>query len=300
MTDPHLGVGRIFGYLVGSPAAGGMAAVDNLEDLVGGHMWVGFLMLVGGIWHTTTQPAAWAKNLLVWSAEAYLSYSLAAVGYMGLLAAHFVTFNTIAYPEVFYGPLANPLVEDPFASSRTWLATVHLFLGLMALLGHTWHGFRARGTAVGFDFRQNQVVQTSDPQVGNLETPINSTVPIDWFINNLPIYRSGLSAFRRGLEIGMAHGYFLLGPFTLLGPLRNTDLIYPAGLLATIGLLVIFKGALDLYGSVSFNGNAMQREQVPEELQTLPGWRQFSFAFLLGGIGGAIFAHELLSRTLPF
>lgn len=301
IANPTLGPTKIFGYLVGSPASGGMGAVDNLEDIVGGHMWVGLLMVLGGIWHINTKPALWARKLLVWSGEAYLSYSLAALAYMGLLAAHFVTLNATAYPEVFYGPLANPFSEDPFSSSRTWLASTHLFLALIALLGHTWHGFRARASASGFDYRQNQLVQTRDPQVGNLETPINSTLPIEWFINNLPIYRSGLSAFRRGLEIGMAHGYFLLGPFVLLGPLRNDDVAYSTGLLATIGLIVIFKGALDLYGSASFgNSKAMQRAQVPVELQSLVGWRRFSFAFLIGGIGGAIFAHELLSRTLPF
>jgi hypothetical protein len=70
------------------------------------------------------------------------------------------------------------------------------------LLDHLWHGFRARAAAARFDFTQNQVVQTPDSQLGNL--------------------------------------------------------------------------------------------------QTLAGWRRFSLAFLVGGIGGAVFAHELLTRTPLF
>ena len=49
-----------------------------MEDLVGGHIWVGILCLTGGIWHILTKPFAWARRAFVWSGEAYLSYSLAA------------------------------------------------------------------------------------------------------------------------------------------------------------------------------------------------------------------------------
>ncbi|NER29259.1 MAG: photosystem I reaction center protein subunit XI, partial [Symploca sp. SIO1C4] len=61
------------------------------------------------------------------------------------------------------------------------------------------------------------VVQPAgDPQIGNLATPVNSSGFTTAFINNLPAYRPGLSPFRRGLEVGMAHGYFLYGPLALL------------------------------------------------------------------------------------
>lgn len=48
---------------------------------------------------------------------------------------------------------------------------------------------------------------------GNLATPINSSPLVKAFINNLPAYRRGLSPIRRGLEVGLAHGYWLVGPF---------------------------------------------------------------------------------------
>ena len=57
---------------------GWVCAVNNMEDLVGGHIWVGILCITGGIWHIFTKPFAWARRAFVWSGEAYLSYSLAA------------------------------------------------------------------------------------------------------------------------------------------------------------------------------------------------------------------------------
>ncbi|MGK7892856.1 MAG: photosystem I reaction center subunit XI, partial [Xenococcus sp. (in: cyanobacteria)] len=70
-----------------------------------------------------------------------------------------------------------------------------------------------------------------DPQVGNLATPLNSSDISKAFIQNLPAYREGMSPLGRGLEIGMAHGYFIYGPFTLLGPLRGTEYAETAGVL---------------------------------------------------------------------
>ena len=42
--------------------------------------------------------------MLVWSREAYLSYSLGALLVFGFIACCFVWFNNIAYPSEFYGP----------------------------------------------------------------------------------------------------------------------------------------------------------------------------------------------------
>ena len=53
-----------------------------------------------------------------------------------------------------------------------------------------------------------------DPFVGNLSTPVTTSVATKLYLGNLPIYRKGLSPLMRGLEIGMAHGYFLIGPLS--------------------------------------------------------------------------------------
>ncbi|GJV29032.1 photosystem II CP43 reaction center protein-like protein [Tanacetum coccineum] len=78
--------------------------VDDLEDIIGGHVWLGSICILGGIWHILTKPFAWARRALVWSGEAYLSYSLAAISVFGFIACCFVWFNNTAYPSEFYGP----------------------------------------------------------------------------------------------------------------------------------------------------------------------------------------------------
>ena len=62
------------------------------------------------------------------------------------------------------------------------------------------------------------VTPVSDPCVGNLATPVNSGYFIKALINNLPLYRPGISPNFRGLETGAAFGYLLYGPFTICGP----------------------------------------------------------------------------------
>ena len=47
-----------------------------------------------------------------------------------------------------------------------------------------------------------------DPTVGHLSTPITTSMITRTLLGNLPAYRPGLSSLLRGLEVGMAHGYF--------------------------------------------------------------------------------------------
>ena len=104
--NPSLNPGVIFGYLLRSPfgGEGWLIGVDNMEDIIGGHIWVGLICIGGGIWHILTKPFAWARRALIWSGEAYLSYSLGAVSLMAFIASCFVWFNNTAYPSEFYGP----------------------------------------------------------------------------------------------------------------------------------------------------------------------------------------------------
>lgn len=154
------------------------------------------------------------------------------------------------------------------------------------------------------DPRNREVVFPAygDPQNGNLETPINDSSLSKWFINNLPAYRKGLTLQRRGLEIGMAHGYWLFGPFAKLGPLRDADIANLAGLLSTIGLVIISTASIALYA----NSNPPKPVQTvttpnpPNELvsKTTEGWNEWATGFLLGGIGGAVVAY-LVTDYLP-
>ncbi|HYX15192.1 MAG TPA: photosystem I reaction center protein subunit XI [Nostoc sp.] len=151
------------------------------------------------------------------------------------------------------------------------------------------------------DPRNREVVFPAfrDPQLGNLETPINASPLSKWFINNLPAYRPGITASRRGLEVGMAHGYWIFGPFAKLGPLRDTDNANLAGLLATFGLIVLFTAGLSLYAN-SNPPKALASVTVPnppvDAFNSNESWNNYASSFLIGGIGGAVVAYFLTSN----
>ena len=134
-----------------------------------------------------------------------------------------------------------------------------------------------------------------DPFVGHLATPITSSAVTRTILGNLPAYRPGLTPLLRGLEIGLAHGYFLIGPFTNLGPLRNTDFALLAGFLSTLGLIIIATLGLTIYGYATFQDNKSK-----EELQSKTGWDQFKGGFLVGAFGGSGFAYICLLSIPSF
>jgi photosystem I subunit 11 len=142
-----------------------------------------------------------------------------------------------------------------------------------------------------------QVVKTfgDDPFVGHLSTPISGSDFTNAFIGNLPAYRKGLSPILRGLEIGMAHGYFLVGPWTILGPLRDSDYASLGGLISALALVLVATACLASYGLVSFQLNP-QPEPPADSLQTSEGWSQFAAGFFVGGMGGAFVAYFLLEN----
>ncbi|KAL4202132.1 hypothetical protein AMTRI_Chr02g219550 [Amborella trichopoda] len=89
ITNLTLSPSVIFGYLLKSPfrGEGWIVSVDDLEDIIGGHVWVGFICILGGIWHILTKP-----------------FTLGALSVFGFIACCFFWFNNTAYPSEFYGP----------------------------------------------------------------------------------------------------------------------------------------------------------------------------------------------------
>lgn len=67
-------------------------------------------------------------------------------------------------------------------------------------------------------FQNFQVIEplNGDPFVGMLETPVTSAPLVAWFLSNLPGYRTAVNPLLRGVEVGLAHGYLLVGPFVLV------------------------------------------------------------------------------------
>jgi photosystem I subunit 11 len=140
----------------------------------------------------------------------------------------------------------------------------------------------------------------NDPFVGHLSTPVTTSTVTKVFLGSLPAYRAGLSPLLRGLEVGMAHGYLLVGPFDKLGPLRNSEIALLAGFSSAIGLITILVLGLTIYGKVTFPENKddestpSQPAAAVNELFTPDGWSQFRSGFLIGAYGGAGFAYLTL------
>jgi photosystem I subunit 11 len=130
----------------------------------------------------------------------------------------------------------------------------------------------------------------NDPFIGHLSTPITTSASTRAILENLPAYRPGLSSIFRGLEIGMAHGYFLVGPFTYLGPLRNSEMANFVGLFSAIGLISILAVALTMYGYVTF-----EKAVKDSELEIKKAWNEFTIGFTIGGFGASGFAFLLVN-----
>ncbi|NCJ08390.1 chlorophyll a/b binding light-harvesting protein [Synechococcales cyanobacterium C] len=169
VTSPVVDPRTIFGYLLGLQGRFWLASVQSLEEVVGGHIWIGLLCIGGGLWHLRTRPFAWAQRLLVWSGEAYLSYSIGAVSLMAFVATLFVSVNTLVFPTEFYGPTLT-LVFDRFPvfaspdgalTARVWLANAHFWLGFFFLQGHLFHALRA----AGYRFSEGRMVASMRGQV---------------------------------------------------------------------------------------------------------------------------------------
>ncbi|MEO0458139.1 MAG: photosystem I reaction center subunit XI [Cyanobacteria bacterium P01_A01_bin.114] len=141
-----------------------------------------------------------------------------------------------------------------------------------------------------------------DPCWGNLATPINNSSLVKTYINNLPAYRPGLTPFLRGLEIGMAHGYFLVGPEVVVGPLRETAHgANLSGLITAIYITVSACLGISIFALTTFQGNprgAYNRysQDRLRPLRKKEDWFQLSGGILLGSMGGAIFAYVLLEN----
>jgi hypothetical protein len=85
---------------------------------------------------------------------------------------------------------------------------------------------------------------------------VTSSPLVAAYLSNLPAYRTGVSPLLRGVEIGLAHGFLVVGPFIKLGPLRNVEGVAEiVGCLNGAALVLILTACLSIYGAVMFEGN---------------------------------------------
>ena len=131
--------------------------------------------------------------------------------------------------------------------------------------------------------------------VGHLSTPITTSSITKSFLSLLPAYKTGLSPLLRGINIGFIHGYFLLGPFVKLGPLRDSEAANFVGFISTISWIIILTTGLVIYGIATFSESKDKANtEEPIDFLNSKGWRQFTSGFIIGGFGGASIAYALL------
>jgi len=146
------------------------------------------------------------------------------------------------------------------------------------------------------------VIPAFDPQGSNLPTPINSSKIVRALFSSMPAYRAGLSPIRRGLEVGVVHGYWLLGPFFKFNPLRYSERGAEAALLSTIALVAISAGTIVMYGATNPPPQIITIT-VPDQkdvFNSFKGWSGYALGFLIGGVMGAVLAYEIVKNVDVF
>jgi photosystem II CP43 chlorophyll apoprotein len=130
--DPVIIFGYLFGQGTGSWNPLGLAAVNCLEDVVGGHIYIAAILMLGGVWHILVPMLPWARKILRVEADAILSYSLGGVAFMAFLSCAYIAANRLVFPDALYG------------STRLVSVNLQALLGTIALGGHLWHAYRAK------------------------------------------------------------------------------------------------------------------------------------------------------------
>jgi photosystem I subunit XI len=153
------------------------------------------------------------------------------------------------------------------------------------------------------DPRNKEVVHpAADLQYGDLLTPINSSGLVKGIMKNLSFYRSGLSPVRRGIEVGIAHGYILVGPFAKFNPLRYTPVGTLGSLLAAFGLVLISTVLIVLYAASHPPAplTATATPAPPAEFRQQKAWNDYAGGFFIGGALGATVAYLILANVDVF
>lgn len=142
-----------------------------------------------------------------------------------------------------------------------------------------------------------------------LETPVTSAPIVAKYLSSLPAYRTGVSPLLRGVEVGLAHGFLIPGPFIAAGPLRDVPGVGEiAGCASGAGLVLILAVCLSIYGGATFQGSAKAgpgvktlsgRSVASDPLQSAEGWNKFAAGWTVGGLSGVAWCY-IMCQTLPY
>nr|AYO28701.1 photosystem I subunit XI [Neotessella volvocina] len=140
-----------------------------------------------------------------------------------------------------------------------------------------------------------------DPFAGHLSTPVTTSFLTKTYLGLLPAYKKGLTPLLRGINVGYAHGYFLLGPFVKLGPLRDSEVANFVGYISNLSLIIILTTGLLIYGFARFPENEITaKKHIAIDFLNAKGWREFTSGFIVGGFGGSSVAYLLIKIFTTF
>jgi len=179
----------------------------------------------------------------------------------------------------------------------------------------TWQGRITEETAPPFEpdydvpFPQFVKPYNGDPFIGHLESPITSSPWIVWLVSNTPWYRRMVSPLQRGVEIGLAHGFWVCGPFIKCGPLKATPDAELGGCIAGAALMLIVCWGATMYGEVTYYDwkpehplkmVSLSGKKLPQDpLFTSEGWHKMVAGVTAGSLSGALWCY-ILTQTLPY
>ena len=72
-VEPNIDLAMVWGYQTN------FLSISSLEDVVGGHAVLAFILTIGGVWHIISNPFGPFKKVLIYNGESILSYSLAGI-----------------------------------------------------------------------------------------------------------------------------------------------------------------------------------------------------------------------------
>jgi photosystem I subunit XI len=102
--------------------------------------------------------------------------------------------------------------------------------------------------------------------------------------------------------VGLAHGYWIIGPFAKFNPLRDTDLGTLTALFSTIGIILISTISISLYAASNPPAPTvtLTTPNPPDAFKHQEGWDEYAGGFFIGGVGGALFAFAILANNDVF